>query len=199
MAGGRWESQTKAGYTYDVLMQEEEADCGLCCAAMAVNLLGQGKPTSDVMQRNIPKGAYKKSTRDRAGMVATPLAALGLGRETHSAGTYIDSLRRGLAAFRIDSTAHSNNAGGLNAAILSATPERPVIVRIGWVPNDAGHWVVIARVSGTALFILDPAYGFNVNTGTASYTATWLPGAGGGGAPRQGVIGRFTPYWLQID
>jgi ABC-type bacteriocin/lantibiotic exporter with double-glycine peptidase domain len=198
MATGVWETHSKAGYTYDVLMQEEEADCGPCCTAMVVHLIDGSKPTSGTMQKLLPKGSYKKSTRDRAGMVATPLAALGLGQETHSAGTYIHALSHALRAVNIPNTAHSNHAG-VAQAILSATPANPVIVRVGWAPNDSGHWVVIANVKGTALFILDPAYGFNVNTGTDYYAATWYPGAGPGKAPVVGVWGYFTPYWLQVD
>jgi hypothetical protein len=36
-----WISQEKAGRTYDVLIQDEEADCGFCCVAMTVNLMGR--------------------------------------------------------------------------------------------------------------------------------------------------------------
>jgi ABC-type bacteriocin/lantibiotic exporter with double-glycine peptidase domain len=198
MAGGRWVSETKASYTYDVLMQEEEADCGLCCTAMIVNLMGQGKPTSDIMQRQLPKGAYNKSTRDRPGMMPTPLAQMGLVTETHSEGTYIASLGQALASYHIPNTTYSG-AGNVSAAVLGATPQRPVIVRVGWRPNNAGHWVVVVRAAGAALFILDPAYGFNINTGTGSYTATWQRGVGAGSAPQAGVVGDFTPHWLQVN
>lgn len=182
-----WETQKKFGYSFDVLIQAEEADCGLCCCAMVVNQLGQGKPTSTGLQGNLAKGAYNKSTKDRAGMVATPLAVMA--QQTHSAGTIINSLSGVLSRYHIANTVHENDGQDMAAAIESASEAHPLILRVKW-DGPGAHWVVIAKSSGKAQFVLDPYYGFRINSSTTRYTGTTATGV---------INGDWSPYWLQVD
>jgi hypothetical protein len=205
MSGGTWRTQTINGQNYNVLFQDEEADCGLCCCAMIVNLLGQGKPNSTIMQSNLPVGAYSKSTRDRANFQPTIFhqVAPSAHSEYHSAGTYIQSLGHVLNTFGILNTTHSNDGTDRRAALRTASETNPMIILVNWLAGG-GHWIVIMgaqhRRKGlfsffagyTRLSVLDPYYGATTSDGTNStYISRTRDGSYGSGS--------FAPYWLQVD
>lgn len=83
-----------------MLIQEEEADCGLCCVAMIVKLLGQGKPTSSMVKKNLPTGAYKPSTKDRVGFAPSILSAVTPDVAEHKAmGPTLLALKQALSSW----------------------------------------------------------------------------------------------------
>ncbi|GAB6905662.1 hypothetical protein DESC_780208 [Desulfosarcina cetonica] len=205
MADGIWRTQVVAGNTFNILFQEEEADCGPCCCAMIVNMIDGSKPTSTSIQSNMPQGAYAKSTRDRSGFKPTIFHQVGLVApdEYHSSGTYINALGHALAQFGIANTPHGNDGTSLRKAMRSASSARPIIVLVQW-HGGGGHWIVIAGSEHhrkglfggfrgyTRLTILDPYYGGTTLNGTSStYVSATREGSHG--------TGSFAPYWLQVD
>lgn len=180
-----WEEQEVDGKTFDVLIQGQEADCGLCSAAMIMNLLGQGKPKSSTIKGLLQQGDYQPSTRDRSGF-APSLLSMTVVRtedETHSTGTYLDRLAAVLAQYNIKGKHYYDNvAKGIN----NAKSKRPIICHVTW-DNGGGHWVVVAKSSGRKHYVLDPFYGVTVNRSTTTYTA------------RGGVTGRWTGEWLKTS
>lgn len=204
MADGIWRTQMVAGRSFNILFQEEEADCGLCCCAMIVNLKTGSRPTSTAMQQHLPPGAYHKSTRDRAGFKPTIFHQIGVqGHEHHSQGTYIQSLSHALTQVGIANTSHSNDAADLREAMRNASVDRPIIVLVNWL-GGGGHWIVIAgnehRRKGllggfrgyTRLTILDPYYGGTTSDGTnKTYISATRDGSHG--------TGPFASYWLMVD
>jgi ABC-type bacteriocin/lantibiotic exporter with double-glycine peptidase domain len=189
-----WTSQTVAGYTYDVLLQQQQADCGLCCVAMVVNQLGRGRPSSAAVKQMLDQGAYKPATADRAGFRPSILTAVVSPPVTGSPGTVLPSLKAALAKYQIGSTI--TGPAAMSSGLATVTPRNPLITHITW-NNGGGHWVVVAKVAGTAQFVLDPAYGLRINSSPTDYS--W---AQQGATPGQVVVnahGRFTGWWLRAD
>jgi ABC-type bacteriocin/lantibiotic exporter with double-glycine peptidase domain len=189
-----WQTQTVAGYTYDVLMQQQQADCGLCCVAMVVNLRGGGKPTSAAVKQLLDQGAYNPATADRAGFKPSLLTAVVSPPVTGSPGTVLPSLKAALARYQIASTI--TGPASMATGLATVTPRNPLITHITW-NNGTGHWVVVARVAGTAQFILDPAYGFRINSSPTDYS--WVQQGATPGKVAVNAYGRFTGWWLRAD
>jgi len=190
-----WIQQTKAERTFDILIQDQEADCGLCCVAMVVNLLGQGKPSSSMVKNNLPKGAYKPSTKDRVGFAPSMLSAVLPDVSTHSGGTYLANLQEALTKWQIasvDDTASSN----VQAAIQGAVAGKPIINHVTWT-NGGGHWVVISHAMGASYYILDPYYGLTVGSSLTKYAGLVQDGANVGKVTTA-EYGTWTGEWLKI-
>jgi hypothetical protein len=191
-----WISQEKAGRTFDVLIQDEEADCGLCCVAMIVNLMGQGKPTSSMVRQNLQQGAYKASTKDKQGYVPTVLAKVRPEVATHSSGTYLQSLQPVLTRWKVGSL---YNAGATNvqAAIQSAKAGEPIICHVTWTNGGGGHWVVITHSMVMSHYILDPFWGLQINSSLTRYVGLQRdPSSAGRVVPTD--YGTWTGEWLKI-
>ena len=190
-----WVNQEKAGRRFDVLIQEQEADCGLCCVAMVVNLLGQGKPTSGMVKTNLKKGAYKPSTQDRVGFAPTPLAVVRPGVATHSNGTYLQSLQPVLTKWHINSV-YRGPSPNVQAAIAGAYAGKPIICHVTWT-SGGGHWVVITHSMGNSHYVLDPYYGLAINSSLQNYEGL-EQSAHSVGAVTKVLYGRWTGEWLKI-
>lgn len=190
-----WIVQEKAGRTFDVLMQEQEADCGLCCVAMVVNQMVGGKPTSGMVKNNLPKGAYSPSTRDRVGFAPSLLSSVLADTSFHSPGTYLTSLQGALAAWKIKSE-YCSPAANVQQAILSAVAGAPIICHVTWTGGQ-GHWVVITHAMGNSHYILDPAYGLTINSSTTKYVGLQQSPASAG-AVTAVEYGSWTGEWLKI-
>ncbi len=192
MPKDKWTTETKAGYSFDVLLQGEQANCGLCCCAMVVNLKGQGQPDSQAVQGVMGPGAYIKSHVDRAGLRPTPLVGLVAAPKPVDAGTELQGLSQALSAYKIRNT--PRGGGPLKNALLSATKEQPVIVQVKW-SGGGFHWVVIARSMGPAQIVLDPVYGLHINHSVEEYAEVGSGGAYGHGRT---VHGRWQEQWLKV-
>jgi ABC-type bacteriocin/lantibiotic exporter with double-glycine peptidase domain len=190
-----WEKYEKAGRRFDVLIQEQEADCGLCCVAMVVNLLGRGKPTSATVKANLKKGAYNPSTQDRAGFVPTMLTAARPDVATHSTGTYLQSLKQALVGWNINSV-YKGPSPNIEGAIAGAQAGKPIIIHVTW-NNGGGHWVVITHSMGNSHYVLDPYYGLAINSSKINYEGL-KQSAHSAGAVDKVVYGRWTGEWLKI-
>lgn len=183
----RKETDSTSSHEYDVLIQGEEASCGLCCCCMITALRGEGFPNSRIIESNLPADAYKKSSCDRAGWMPTALTGLA-PNEYHSKGTEIRNLGIALKAWHIQNTCHSpGSLYTMPKALRSASHARPIIARIDWcntfdVSKRAGHWVLVVGYNNGELIVLDPALGLIRNNNLEEY---------------QG--GQFSPYWLQVD
>ncbi len=188
-----WQTHEKAGRRFDVLMQEQEADCGLCCVAMVVNLLGMGKPSSGNVKMNM-LGGYMPSTKDRAGMVPTAIAVVKPGAATHSQGTYLTSLQRALKKWHIDSD-YMGGSPDVASAIMAAQAGHPIICHVTWA-SGGGHWVVITHSMGLSHYVLDPAYGLQINSSLQNYEG--LKEGGTPGSVQKATYGRWTGEWLKI-
>lgn len=192
-----WQTYEKADRNFDVLIQEQEADCGLCCVAMIVNLLGQGKPSSNAIRAQLQSGAYKPSTQDRSGFKPTILAAVRPEVATHSLGTYLQNLQQVLTKYKINSAyngpAEINN---VQTAIKTAYAGKPIICHVSWT-NGGGHWVVITHASGNSHYVLDPYYGLRVNSSDQYYEGlTQSPHSAG--SVQSERYGTWTGEWLKI-
>lgn len=189
----RWETKTIAGYSHNILYQGEEADCGICCCAMVINLKDGSKPTSKAIQTRLPRGHYIKARADRAGLRATPFAVAAPPANV-DAGTLLDGISLALTNSGIRNT--PRGGGGLEQALRSASRERPVIVQVQW-SHGGYHWVVIARSLGQAQLVLDPAYGMHINHSTRRYTgfagSTWTD------ASTKTDHGTWMQEWLTVD
>ncbi|MBV1856894.1 MAG: hypothetical protein KUG77_00685 [Nannocystaceae bacterium] len=183
-----WETETSAGYTHNILYQGEEADCGLCCCAMVINLKDGSRPTSKSIQTRLPKGHYIKARNDRAGHCATPFA-IAAPLASVNAGTLLEGISLALTAFGIRNTKYGGS--GLKQALRNARQENPVIVQVQWKDGGGYHWVVIGRSMGKAQLVLDPAYGMHINQNTDTYTGF------AGGAKTE--YGTWMQEWLTVD
>ncbi|TDI65912.1 MAG: hypothetical protein E2O88_09715, partial [Bacteroidetes bacterium] len=150
-----WQNFEKAGRRFDVLIQNQETDCGLCCVAMIVNQLGKGKPSSRTVNGNLPKGDYKPSTQDRAGFTPTMLTAVSPGNVTHSQGTYLKSLQQALSVWNIRSVYNDPRSSNVQTGIASTRSGKPIICHVTW-KHGGGHWVVITHSMGNSHYVLDP-------------------------------------------
>lgn len=192
-----WISQEKAGRTFDVLIQDQEADCGLCCVAMVVNLLGEGKPTSAMVKNNLPRGAYVPSTRDRVGFAPSLLSSVLPDTSYHSLGTYLTSLQGALAKWHIRSE-YCSPASNVQQAILDAKAGTPIIIHVTWAGQNAGgHWVVITHSMGNSHYILDPYYGLQINSSNTKYVGLERSQHSAGSVSRI-EYGHWTGEWLKI-
>lgn len=191
-----WMVQEKAGRTFDVLIQDQEADCGLCCVAMVVNQIVGGKPTSSMVKNNLPKGAYSPSTKDRAGFAPSLLTSVVATSSYHSPGTYLKDLQGALAAWGITSE-YRSPAMNVQQAIFDAKAGKPIICHVTWAGAGGGHWVVITHSMGNSHYILDPCYGLQINSSTTRYVGLErsLPSAGSVTAVEYGT---WTGEWLKI-
>ena len=190
-----WQSYEKAGRRFDVLIQEQEADCGLCCVAMIVNLLGHGKPSSAQVKANLKKEAYKPSTHDRKGFVPTIISAVRPEVETHSSGTYLKSLQKVLDLWHIKSN-YNGPSGSVQQAIAGAHAGKPLICHVTWI-GGGGHWVVISHSMGNSHYVLDPYYGLTINSSRQNYEGL-IQSAHSAGSVTKAVYGRWTGEWLKI-
>jgi ABC-type bacteriocin/lantibiotic exporter with double-glycine peptidase domain len=187
-----WKTKTVAHHTFDVLLQEQEADCGLCCVAMVVNLKGQGKPTSALVRQELPKGAYQPSTMDRTGFQPTPLSMAVQPTAHHSDGTYLRDLQQALTKWGIQST-YKGGGARVQDAIIDAQAGEPIICHVTW-QGGGGHWVVITHAQGASHFVLDPDSGLWVNNSPITYDRLeWTAGAAA-----KVTYGTWTGEWLKI-
>jgi len=193
MPDEHWKTKESAGYAHDILFQGEEADCGICCCAMVINLKDGSRPTSRAIQTRLPAGHYIKARSDRAGLRATPFAVAAPPASV-DAGTLLDGISVALTAFDIRHTKYGG--GGLKQALQNASRQKPVIVQVQW-KNGGYHWVVIARSLGNAQLVLDPAYGMHINHSTQSYTGfvgnSWTDGG------TKTEHGTWMQEWLTVD
>jgi len=190
-----WQKFEKAGRRFDVLIQNQEADCGLCCVAMIVNQLGRGKPTSATVKVNLLKGAYKPSTQDRAGFAPTMLTAVRPGNITHSQGTYLKSLQQVLSVWNIDSV-YNGPSSNVQTAIASTCSGKPIICHVTW-KHGGGHWVVITHSMGNSHYVLDPYYGLQINSSKQNYEGI-EQSSHKAGTITNVIYGRWTGEWLKI-
>ncbi|MFV1873549.1 MAG: cysteine peptidase family C39 domain-containing protein [Oleiphilus sp.] len=191
-----WENYTKAGRSFDVLIQEQEADCGLCCVAMIVNQKGQGKPSSSMVKNLIGKQNYQPSTKDRAWAAPSILTLTVTPTETHSSGTYLKSLQDALNTYGVKSTYCGPHAN-IQGAIKNATADQPIIAHVTW-NSGAGHWVVITHSQGNSHYVLDPYYGLQINSDTTLYQGVEQGGTGPGSV-QVATYGHWTGEWLKIS
>lgn len=178
------------GSKWNVLRQDEEAECGFCCVAMVINIAGDGSfpPTSSMIKENTHR--YDRSTKDRPGMVATALVpdAEDYGEVHHGGGTDIYLLGDLLTTYGVNCTVLS--AGGVKSAMQHVTPAKPMIVLVQWTLGG-GHWVVVVKRKTRGLLassdytILDPANGtIEINRGSVNYN------------PLYGNSGYFDDWYL---
>ncbi|SFG41477.1 Papain-like cysteine protease AvrRpt2 [Novosphingobium sp. CF614] len=190
-----WIVQEKAGRTFDVLIQDQEADCGLCCVAMVVNLIVGGKPTSAMVKKNLPTGAYSPSTKDRVGFAPSLLSSVLTDTSFHSTGTYLTSLQGALAAWKIKSE-YCSPSSNVQQAILNAKAGEPIICHVTW-NNGVGHWVVITHSMGNSHYILDPYWGLQINSDTTQYKGL-LQSPLNAGSVTPVTYGTWSGEWLKI-
>lgn len=190
-----WITQEKAGRRFDVLIQAQEADCGLCCVAMVVNLLGQGKPTSGTVKAELDKGAYSPSTQDRAAFAPSLLSKVLPDLSTHSPGTYLRSLQAVLTKWGIASV-EDNDIYNVQAAIQGAIAGQPIICHVTWTIGG-GHWVVITHSMGASHYVLDPLYGLQINSSLTNYVGLERSVASAGQVVPVNY-GAWTGNWLKI-
>lgn len=197
-----WVNYEKAGRSFDVLIQEEEADCGLCCIAMVVNLLGHGKPTSSMVKKNLPKGAYKPSTKDRVGFAPSILSAVTPDVAEHSNGTYLLTLKQALSCWGITSS-YNGPSSDIRGAIASAHAGKPIIAHVTWSAGG-GHWVVITHSMGNSHYVLDPYFGLAINSSFINYEGLEKPAGSSAssssstGSLSKVIYGTWTGEWLKI-
>lgn len=189
-----WETQTRAGYKHHILFQGEEADCGICCCAMVINLRNGSYPTSKAVQARIPKGTYIKARSDRAGAMATALVVARPPAPV-DAGTLLDGIGAALKAYRIPHTPYGG--GSLENALRNANPRHPVIVQVEWAGGNGFHWVVVARSLGRAQLILDPCFGLHINQSTTHYVG--FDDNGWTSHTAKQDFGKWTNQWLTVD
>jgi hypothetical protein len=191
-----WTSMTKADRTFDILLQDHEADCGLCCVAMVVNLLKQGKPNSATVKEALRNGAYNPSTKDRAAFKPSLLTAVLPDVSTRSSGTYLLELQKVLTTWKIAST-YDISVSNVQAAIQGAVAGQPIICHVTWT-SGGGHWVVITHSMGMSHYILDPSYGLQINSNLMKYVGL-EQGSASPGRVKAVEYGTWTGEWLKIS
>jgi hypothetical protein len=190
-----WVTQEKAGRSFDILFQDQEADCGLCCVAMVVNLFGLGKPTSSAVKQDLKEGSYKPSTKDRSGFSPSVLTMVLPDTSTHSDGTYLISLQSVLKKWKIGSV-YNSSLTNVQAAIQGAVAGAPIICHVTWT-GGGGHWVVITHSMGASHYILDPYYGLAINSSLTKYVGLPQSSSNTGNVTKT-EYGTWTGEWLKI-
>lgn len=177
---------------YNILKQDEEMSCGLCCCAMVLRLLRNSTLSERTMvneskiisqkdkssQNDITK-KYTRPIKNVPGARKTAFAQATQHHMTYNDGTYAPHLVKILDSNNIN--AHYGRSSIKNA-MDAVTKEKPLIIRVG----ESGHWVVVVKkqkkLFGKNKFtILDPGEdkvveirGYSNYTYNRNFTAHWI-------------------------
>ena len=157
-----WTTQTVAGVTKTLCLQDGEWTCQMAATATVINRYGGGQPTENaIVQRSRQNvGGYQTPVQERPGFrQALPGMAIPPPRQPSGVGTYNQNMVPTLEAYKIAAAeTGSPSFNVLQNAMNHASQQRPLVLR------EPSHIVVCEGpwpgVAGSYI-ICDPGRGLN--------------------------------------